>query len=34
MKSKMFLLSVFKIIDLKTLLKSALTGKDVFDIYS
>ena len=32
MKGKIFLWSVSKIIDLKSLLKSALTGKDAFDI--
>ena len=34
MKGEIFLWSVSKIIDLKSLLKSALTGKDVFDISS
>ena len=34
MKGEIFLWSVSKIIDLKSLLKSALTGKDAFDIFS
>ena len=34
MKGESFLCSVFKIIDSKSLLKSALTGKDAFDISS
>ena len=34
MKGESFLWSVSKIIDLKSLLKSALTGKDAFDISS
>ena len=34
MKGEIFLWSVSKITDLKSLLKSALTGKDAFDISS
>ena len=34
MKGEIFICSVSKIINLKPLLKSALTGKDAFDISS